>query len=121
MEAIRRLATDDVPAVRYQVAVNLSSLYYTAPELMWQLLKQLSAEDKSRGVLQAMLAGALHNLAPYQPDRVTNCVRSIFERVRDGEGAADVRKRCASIFAGLHLWQSQPFCGEIVSGYRGPG
>jgi hypothetical protein len=62
-----------------------------------------------------MLVGSLHSLAPYQPDRVTNCVRSIFERVRDGDGAADVRKRCASIFAGLYLWQNQPVCREIVS------
>jgi hypothetical protein len=115
LEAIRRLATDDVPAVRYQVVLHLSSLYYTAPEVMWQLLEQVSKEDNSRGVLQGMLVGTLDHLAPYQPDLVTSCVRAIFERVRDGDGAGDVRKRCASIFAGLHLWQNQPICTEIVN------
>lgn len=114
LETIRRLATDEVPAVRYQVAVNLSSLYYTAPELMWELLEQLSREEERRGVLQGMLVGPLHSIAPYQPDRVTGCVLSIFERVRDGDGAAEVRKRCASIFAGLYLWHNQPVCGEVV-------
>jgi hypothetical protein len=114
LKAIRRLASDDVPAVRYQVAINLNSLYYTAPELMWELLEQISQEDESRGVLQGMLVGSLHSLAPYQPDRVTVCVRSIFDRIHDGDGAIEVRKRCASIFAGLYLWQNQPVCGEIV-------
>lgn len=114
LETIRRLASDDVPAVRYQVAINLNSLYYTAPELMWELLERISREDESRGVLQGMLVGSLHGLAPHHPDRVTDCVRSIFDRVQDGDGAAEVRRRCASIFAGLYLWQNQPVCGEIV-------
>jgi signal recognition particle GTPase len=115
LEKIGGLATDDVPAVRYQVVINLSCLYYTAPELMWELLDQVSRQDESRGVLQAMLVGPLNSIGAYQPDRVTSCVLSIFERVRDGEGAAEVRRRCASIFAGLYLWQNQPDCGEMVS------
>jgi len=114
LETIRRLAIDEVPAVRYQIVTNLNSLYYTAPELMWELLERMSREDESRGVLQGMLVGSLNSLAAYHPDRVTNCIRSIFERVRDGDGAAEVRKHCASIFVGLYLWQKQPVCGEIV-------
>jgi hypothetical protein len=108
------LAGDDVPAVRYQVAINLNSLYYTAPELMWELLERISREDNSRGVLQGMLVGSLHSLAPYHPDRVTGCVNSIYERICDGDGATEVRKRCASIFAGLYLWQNQLASGEMV-------
>lgn len=114
LETIRRLAMDEVPAVRYQIVTNLNSLYYTAPELMWELLERMSREDESRGVLQGMLVGSLNSLAAYHPDRVTDCVRSIFERVRDGDGAIEVRKHCASIFVGLYLWQKQPVCGEIV-------
>jgi hypothetical protein len=115
LEAIRRLTSDQVPAVRFQVAINLSSLYYTAPELMWELIEQMSREDDSRGVLQGLLGGSLDDLAPYQPDRATDCVRSIFERVRDGNGATEVRQRCASIVVGLYLWQNHPVCGEIIN------
>lgn len=114
LETVRRLASDDVPAVRYQIAINLSSLYYTAPELMWELLEKMSQEDESRGVLQALLVGPLRSIAPHEPDPVSRFVRSIFERVRDGEGAVEVRKRCASILVGLYLWQNQPVCGELV-------
>jgi hypothetical protein len=115
LETIRRLATDDVPAVRFQVAIYLSSLYYMSPELMWELLERMSREDQSRGVLQGMLVGSLNPLAPHHPDRVTDCVLTIFERFRDGDGAAEVRRYCASIFAGLYLWQNQPVCGDVVN------
>jgi hypothetical protein len=114
VETVERLAHDEVPAVRYQVAINLRSLYYTAPDLMWTLLEGISREDKSRGVLQGMLVGSLHALAAYHPARVTDCVRSIFARVREGDGAAEVRRRCAAIFLGLYLWQKEPACAEII-------
>ena len=114
LETIKRLATDDVPAVRFQVAIYLNSLYYTAPELMWELLERMSREDQSRGVLQGMLVGSLNPLAPHHPDRVTDCVLAIFERFRDGNGAAELRRHCASIITGLYLWQNQPVCGELV-------
>jgi hypothetical protein len=114
LETIERLTHDEVPAVRYQVASRLTSLYYTAPELMWMLLERISREEKSRGVLQGLLWGALQPLAACHPDRITDCVRPIFERVRGGAGAGEVLDSCASIFLGLYLWQNQPICAEIV-------
>jgi hypothetical protein len=81
---------------------------------MWTLLEGISREDKSRGVLQGMLVGSLHPLAAYHPARVTDCVRSIFARVREGDGAAEVRRRCTAIFLGLYLWQKEPACAEMI-------
>jgi len=114
LEAIERLVRDEVPAVRYQVAINLSALYHTANDLMWKLLESRSRDDASRGVLQGMLVGALHRLAAHDPERVTNCVISIFDRIRDGDGASEVRRRCTSIFTGLDLWRHEGRCAEIV-------
>jgi hypothetical protein len=113
--AIENLSKDPVPAVRYQIAINLVCLYEANHDLMWKLLEELSARDESRGVLQGMLVGALRRLAPYNPDRTTNCVLTIFNRIRDGDGATEVRRRSASIFAGLYLWQGQRDCGEMVT------
>lgn len=114
LERIGLLARDSVPAVRYQVAINLTCLYDTAPELMWALLESISRDDESRGVLQGMLDGVLHRLAAYHPERVTDCVRTIFTRVREGGGAAKVRRKCTAIFLGLSLWQNHPACVEMV-------
>lgn len=115
LNAVERLARDEVPAVRFQIAVSLDSLYYTSPDLMWRLLETISREDESRGVLKWLLGSPLRNIAPYKPDRVADLVRVIFERVREGEGSIEVRKRCASIFAGLYLWQKHPASGEVVN------
>jgi hypothetical protein len=114
LETIECLSRDEMPAVRYQVAGRLTSLYETAPELMWTLTERISQEEKSRGVLQGLLHGTLQPLAGHHPDRVTDCVRFIFERVRDGAGADEVRNGCASIFLGLHLWQNHPVCAQIL-------
>lgn len=114
LKAIENLAHDGVPAVRYQIAINLHALYHTANDLMWKLLENRSMDDPSRGVLQGMLVGSLHRLAAYDPERVTSSVIPIFERVREGDGATEVRQRCTSIFTGLHLWRKEVRCGEIV-------
>jgi hypothetical protein len=114
-EAVERLACDSVPSVRFQVAVRLVSLYHTAPELMWKLLERISLEEESLGVLHGLLWGSLDRLAGYHPNRVMNYTRNIHERVCNRDEAAEVRKRCASIFAGLYLWQDPPESAEIVS------
>jgi hypothetical protein len=112
---VGHLTRDSVPAVRYQVAINLMCLYNTARDAMWELLEDMSRRDESRGVLKGMLAGSLHKLAAHHPDRVTECVLSIFERIRVGEGASGVRRQCASIFLMLCLWQKHSTCVEIIN------
>lgn len=119
LEVIRRLSADPVPAVRYQIASNLVSLYHTAPDLMWELLESFSRADESRGVLRVLLDVPLRRLAAHHPDRVTELVRAIFERIREGEGAEEVRKRCASVLVGLSLWQRHPGSGELVNRVAG--
>ena len=42
LNAIERLSRDDVPAVRYQIATYLLSLYQTAPNLMWDIIECMS-------------------------------------------------------------------------------
>lgn len=116
LAAIERLALHDpVPAVRFQVAIRLNTLYHTAPELMWRLLDNISREEERRGILQFLLNGPLRTLAPYHPDRITEFTRNIFERTHDGAGAKEVRKRCAAIFVGLYLWQGQEICGDFIN------
>lgn len=116
LAAVERLALHDpVPAVRFQVAIRLNTLYHTAPELMWRLLETMSREEERRGILQFLLNGPLRTLAPYHPDRITDLTRNIFERTHDGAGAKEVRKRCAAIFLGLYLWQGQETCGDFIN------
>jgi hypothetical protein len=114
IEAIERLSNDPVPPVRFQVASRLVALYHTAPELMWKLLERFSREEESRGVLQFLVVHSLQRLAGRHAAQVAEIIRIMLDRVRDGAGADKVRQHCASILAGLYVWQDQPLCREIV-------
>ena len=108
-EAIRRLAADDVPAVRYQVACRLTLLYRSAPDLMWELLEQFLAEEQNRGVLHGALAAAAR-LSGRHPDRLVPLLVSVLDRVVDGDGADQVREDVATILLGLAIWQGRADC-----------
>jgi hypothetical protein len=110
----RLLLHDPVPAVRFQVATRLNTLYLTAPDLMWRLLETVSREEERRGVLHFLLKGPLRILAPYHPDRIAELTRNIFERKHEGAGADEVRKGCAALFLGLYMWQGQAMCGDFI-------
>jgi hypothetical protein len=115
LAAVERLVLHDpVPAVRFQVAIRLNTLYLTAPDLMWRLLETVSREEERRGILQYLLNGPLRTLAPHHPGRIAELTRNIFERTHEGAGADEVRKGCAALFLGLYLWQGQAMCGEFV-------
>ena len=114
LEAVERLSSDPVPAVRFQVAERLICLYYTAPDLMWALLERLSHSEESRGVLQGMLTGTLTRIARSHPDRIVELARAIFNRITQGAGADLVRTACVSIFVQFYLLQDHPVCHEIV-------
>jgi len=59
LDAISRLATDPIRAVRLQIANELQLLYQTAPELMWHLVDEFTFREKSRGVLQFFVGQVL--------------------------------------------------------------
>lgn len=112
---IKQLGLDDaVPAVRFQIATNLVSLYSTSRELMWFLLENITASEQRNGILSFLVNGPLNRLAGHHPDEVTNLTKNIFERVQDRKGSDEVRRHCASIFLGLYLWQNQNACNELV-------
>ena len=105
LDDVRRLAADEVPAVRYQIARSLNTLYENAPDFMWQLARDIATAEQSRGVLQALLGGPLDRLAGRHPDRVVELTRTILSRVLDGAGAAEVRRLGYGVLAGLYVWR----------------
>ncbi|NPA76202.1 MAG: hypothetical protein GXN93_00400 [Candidatus Diapherotrites archaeon] len=119
LTAVGELSTDPVPAVRYQIATYLDALYPTAPELMWRLAEHMAQQERSRGVLQGLLAGPLGRLAGVESDRVAELTKTIWDRITEGVGADQVREFCVGIFLGLYIWRnhtaSRNLVREIVS------
>jgi len=119
LNAVEKLSTDPVPAVRYQVATRLNALYHTAPDFMWRIIERMAREEQSRGVLQGLLTEPLGRLAGAETNRVAAFTKIIFERITDGPGANNVREFCVGIFVYLYIWrghhQSQSVVHQIIS------
>jgi hypothetical protein len=107
---IENLTGDPVPAVRFQIVTNLTCLYKTAPEFMWQILSRVAKEENSRGVLSGMMTSAVGRLAAYHPDSVSELTSIVFERFADDPKAAGIRASCANLYSGLYVWQGHQKC-----------
>lgn len=114
LEAIERLSSDPVPAVRFHIASYLATLYRTAPGLMWHITERMCREEPSRGVLQGLVAYSLPRIANVEPDRVAGLTKLIYDRVREGPGADKVREFCVGLFTDLYIWRDQSLCREVV-------
>ena len=111
---IERLSADPVPSVRFEVAIRLNALYLRVPELMWRLIKHLCYEEPRRGVLQGLLSGPLHRLANADPDQVVSLTMTIYDRIREGPGAQEVRGLCIDHFTSLYVWRNHAVCRELI-------
>ena len=115
LNAIERLSQDPVPAVRFQVAIRLSSLYQTAPDRMWRIIERCASMDESRGVLSGVLGYPIAQIAGAHPQRAAVCVRTILDRKLAGPGADEVSGSALGILNGLYVWQAHPLSGELLS------
>jgi len=116
LEAIERLSKDPVPAVRFQIASYTNALYQTARESMWQIIESMCCDELSRGVLCGLLGGPIGMLADVEPDRIVGLTKAIFDRVKEGPGATEVRGQCVNLFSGLYIWRGHFPCSKIVRG-----
>jgi hypothetical protein len=114
LERIESLSRDSVPAVRLQIAANLSLLYKSAINLMWDILERLCRDEQSRGVLQFVIGGPIERLADPHTERIVGLVKEILDRIRTGPGAKAVREGCVGLLARLYLWRGSPVCEESV-------
>jgi hypothetical protein len=111
---IEKLSRDEVPAVRFQISGSLNALYYSSPELMWEVLERVCREETSKGVLKFVIHGPLERLAGSHMVRVVDLARNIFARIMDGPGAEGVREGCVNLFGRLYIWLGEASCGDII-------
>jgi len=77
---VQRLADDDCPQVRLQIACDLRLLAASAPEVMWELCEAITEEDESPGVLLFLINKTLSRLARSDTDRVVDLLSSVHHR-----------------------------------------
>jgi hypothetical protein len=113
LEAIERLGRDQAAQVRYQIASNLTCLYDTAQERMWDFLEERIQTETSNAVLSG-LANCLNRLAGRHADRSAGLSQRIFGRVHGDPRAKMPREVCLHTLAGLYIWRNHIASKEIV-------
>jgi hypothetical protein len=102
---IKILSSDSVNAVRYQVASYLCNLYNSAPSLMWEVVERMCREDKSAGVLDALVTNTLYKLSSVHPDKIFNLLKLLFSRIPMDESTTvgSLRENAATILFWLYI------------------
>jgi hypothetical protein len=102
LDAIRRLAVDPVPAVRYQVASRLIALFPECQDLMWELFDGFTRNERNAAVLGGLVP-ALHHLPDTQADRVAALTSTILDRMPPDSDPLIGRRGCIQTLARLDL------------------
>lgn len=114
-EALRRLALDPVPAVRFQIARGLALLWDVDRELMRELAGQFVRDEPTAGVLSAVVSGALVPVARADPSWSGTLLADLFERLKTFPEPGDALESCLSGVAGLDLWFGDERCRRVVT------
>jgi hypothetical protein len=69
--AVSKLSTSPDPAVRFQIAVHLLAFYHLKPEVFWQYAERMMTEERSTGVLVALLRSVgHHHIQSREPSKI---------------------------------------------------
>ncbi|MDP3072284.1 MAG: hypothetical protein Q8N18_18480 [Opitutaceae bacterium] len=77
--AIRRLAADPHPAVRFQIAGACNTLYDVDRPFMWELIKERAPQEVNAGVWTGLL-GAIDRIAPGHQDEAADLFFDYLQR-----------------------------------------
>jgi len=100
LPALQRLRSDPRPEVRLQVARWAYLLMRVAPEAMWDLVNELTADERP-GVRRFLVAETLTKVVGVAPAQTEPAVLLVWGAAGDDE---KVRGDCAALLACLWLW-----------------
>jgi len=104
LDAIKKLASDPVPAVRHMIASALLCLWHIDQVLFWKLAEHFSSEERRIAVLQFFVQRVLLELPHDLADRVQPLMTAIHERMLAHPNGAPVREECTVFFLRRALW-----------------
>jgi len=113
--AIRRLSTDPVCAVRSQIASRTRYLYQTAPELFWELLEHIAAEEPNPTIL-LQAAQTLYHVPVAHAARAATLASQIFNRTPSTAEPSKVRDACIHVFCEFDLYASDEISRHTLEG-----
>lgn len=103
LDAIDRLAADDVGSVRYRVIACVGNLARVAPELVWRIANNAIREEALRSVLAVLAGWVLGALCVLDANRGAKLLGCLLNRVGEGDRAKDVHSAAYSLLCDIHL------------------
>jgi hypothetical protein len=105
VHAFCRAATDEVPAVRYQVAAYLTSLYKRDLKAkFWETITSMMLAESTSGVMLALLH-SLQGVAGLEPERTMKAVEDLTTRGLPSTDRSETRQALVNIPVGLYVVQ----------------
>ena len=108
-------AADQVPAVRFQVARFLPSLYkQSLKEQFWKTLRQMVAVETTSGVMLGLIE-SLQRVAGLEPEATMDVIQQIASRGLPATERSESRRAMIGIPVGLYAVQGQERSREFLA------
>jgi len=115
LEAIERLAKDDVNAVRLQILSNLGWLAYTANDLFWRLVEGCCRDEPRGAILSFFVSGVILRSPKSDFERFRPLVDQLYARTCDGSPKEELMHGCATFYFRGALWYQDDHCERFIA------
>lgn len=114
-DLMRALSRDPFPEVRHQVLARINSLYFAAPELMWDICGNVFSFEQNKGVLHFFLH-AFSRIIAARPAWATEQLLALSERMRShGGGQEEFDGTIVPLLLTLWFAHDQKGAGDVIA------
>jgi len=112
---MEQLSTDKSPAVRFQIATGLGSLYKPNQQLFWQIAGRMSQTEKATGVLVALARMVGHAyIANSEPVRVVKWWKKVLKGRLPKRRPEDLLQVILDSLMYLYIYLNEPTANDLI-------
>jgi hypothetical protein len=112
---MEQLSTDKSPAVRFQIATGLGSLYKPNPQLFWQIAHRMRKTEKATGVLVALAGMVGHAyIAKSEPQRVVKWWNELLRKRLLKRRPEDLLQVILDSLMYLYICVNEPTANDLI-------
>jgi NACHT domain len=118
LSAVKKLATDPVPSVRFLLFSELWRILECSPELMWALFDKVAENEVNGVVLQGVTISLWHLIRPAK-DSSLALIRKLLGRMdEESEGEAGSKSSLISMVVDYAVWEENPWAKDMIARWR---
>lgn len=116
---IKTLSTDKAPAVRFQIATGLISLYNQDSKSFWEIAKSMLSAEKATGVLVALLHAVGHPLiANREPEQIVACFKTVLRQQLPKQRPDDVFEVLVDSLTQLYVYLGKHSADKLLRSFE---